>query len=117
MVVFRGAVTPVMSLRGSTAGVLVTLLVLGVVGLSLAATDVRIDPKEIVTLLPKDVIPAIREPSLLLVPAAAATGVRDSDQILGVVIAGEIRAYPINFLSWHEIVNDTVGGVPVAVTW
>ena len=83
----------------------------------LAAQELRIDPREIVTLLPKDAVPAIRDPTPLLVPAAAAHAVRDSDQVLGVTIGEESRAYPIAFLSWHEIVNDTVGGVPVAATW
>jgi hypothetical protein len=37
--------------------------------------------------------------------------------VLGVTIGAESRAYPIAFLSWHEIVNDIVGGVPIAATW
>ena len=32
-------------------------------------------------------------------------------------IAGESRAYPVSILSRHEIVNDKLGGVPIAVTW
>jgi hypothetical protein len=83
----------------------------------LAAQELRIEPREIVTLLPKDAIPAILDPAPLLVPAAEVRDVRDSDQVLGVVIDEESRAYPIAFLSWHEIVNDTVGGVPIAATW
>jgi Protein of unknown function (DUF3179) len=83
----------------------------------LAEQGVRIDPHEIVTLLPKDAIPAIRDAAPLLTPADAVQEVRDSDQVLGVVVGGESRAYPIPFLSWHEIVNDTVGDVPIAVTW
>ena len=39
------------------------------------------------------------------------------ERVLGVSINGDHRAYPLNLLSRHEIVNDTVGGVPVAVTW
>lgn len=39
------------------------------------------------------------------------------ETVLGVSINGDHRAYPLNMLSRHEIVNDTVGGVPVAVTW
>jgi Protein of unknown function (DUF3179) len=81
------------------------------------AQELRLDPREIVTLLPKDAIPAIRNPAPLLVPADAVRQVRGSDQVLGVVIGGESRAYPISLLSWHEIVNDTVAGVPIAATW
>jgi hypothetical protein len=82
-----------------------------------AAQEARIDVSDIVTLLPKDAIPAIRDPVPLVVPADTVRGVRDSDQILAVAIGGESRAYPIAFLSWHEIVNDTVGGMPIVATW
>lgn len=40
-----------------------------------------------------------------------------SDRVIGVVLGGEARAYPLRVLNWHEVVNDTVGGVPVAVTY
>ncbi|HEX9870598.1 MAG TPA: DUF3179 domain-containing protein [Candidatus Tectomicrobia bacterium] len=83
----------------------------------LGAQELRLDPRAIVTLLPRDAIPAIRDPTPLLVPAAAVRAVRDSDPVLGVSIGEESRAYPIALLSWHEIVNDVVGGVPVAATW
>ncbi|MHB1155243.1 MAG: DUF3179 domain-containing (seleno)protein [Phycisphaerales bacterium] len=39
------------------------------------------------------------------------------DAVIGVSINGDDRAYPIRYLNWHEIINDTVGGVPVAVTF
>ena len=96
---------------------LTSLLALDTLALALALAEVRIDPSDIVTLLPKDAIPAIRNPKPLLVPANEVKGVRDADQVLGVTMGGESRAYPIPFLSWHEIVNDTVGGVPLAATW
>ena len=37
--------------------------------------------------------------------------------MLALEIDGDARAYPVQILIWHEIVNDTVGGVPVAVTY
>ncbi len=40
-----------------------------------------------------------------------------TELVLGLSIDGDHRAYPLNLLSRHEIVNDTVGGEPVAVTW
>lgn len=40
-----------------------------------------------------------------------------SDEIIGVTIHGEHRAYPLRFMRWCEIVNDTLGGVPIAVTY
>ena len=39
------------------------------------------------------------------------------DQIIGVKIGNQAKAYPIRILNWHEVVNDTVGGEPVAVTF
>jgi hypothetical protein len=40
-----------------------------------------------------------------------------SDKVVGVVIGGAARAYPLRVLVWHEVVNDTVGGVPILVTY
>ena len=37
--------------------------------------------------------------------------------VMGVSINGYHRAYPIAYLSSHEVVNDTVGGVPILITW
>ncbi len=71
---------------------------------------------EIVTLLPKDAIPAIYDPRFNPVQIADQE-YRDADLVLGVEINGDARAYSIPFLSGHEIVNDTVGGRKIAVTW
>ncbi len=63
----------------------------------------------------KDGIPAIDEPRFL---AAADVGfLEPKEPVIELVVAGEARAYPIQILIWHEIVNDTVAGVPVAVTF
>ena len=71
---------------------------------------------EIVTLLPRDAIPAIDNPSFLT--ASEADEFYDPDElIIGVEFDGDARAYSIPLLSNHEIVNDTVGGVKIAVTW
>ena len=70
----------------------------------------------LVTLLGFDSIPAILEPDF--VTAQVASDWMDSgEQVLGVSINGDHRAYSIPMLSRHEIVNDVVGGVPIAVTW
>ena len=39
------------------------------------------------------------------------------DRVIGVEIAGEARAYPLRLMRWHEVVNDVVGGVAIAVTY
>lgn len=71
---------------------------------------------EIVTLLPQDAIPAIDNPIFLSIPYADQQYEPD-ELVLGVEFNGEARAYSIPHLSNHEIVNDTVGGVKIAVTW
>ena len=70
----------------------------------------------IVTVLPRDAIAAITDPSF--VTAERAIGwMDDREQVIGLEIGEETKAYPINMLSRHEIVDDIVGGRPVAVTW
>ena len=64
---------------------------------------------------PKDGIPAILEPECI--PPAKAGFLENSDPVIGVTIGTEARAYPIKILNWHEVVNDTVNGVPIAVTF
>lgn len=71
---------------------------------------------EIVTLLPRDAIPAIDNPQFL--PSAVANEFYEPDElVIGVEFDGDARAYSVPFLSNHEIVNDTVSGVKIAVTW
>jgi hypothetical protein len=48
---------------------------------------------------------------------AEAAGLADREPVIGLIVNGDARAYPLRILIWHEIVNDTVGGVPVAVTF
>ena len=71
---------------------------------------------DLVTLLGYDAIPAILDPRFVT-PERADRWMDPDEQVLGLSINGDHRAYPLNLLSRHEIVNDTVGGVPVAVTW
>ena len=71
---------------------------------------------EILEILPKDGIPSIDNPEFLDA-VDASTQIGAQDLVIGVSLNGEHKAYSTAFLSSHEIVNDTVGGVPVAVTW
>ncbi len=64
---------------------------------------------------PKDGIPALTNPKF--VPAKSADFVKKNDRILGLIINGEAKAYPINIMNWHEIVNDVIGGMPVMVSY
>jgi hypothetical protein len=70
----------------------------------------------IVTLLPRDGIPAIDDPEFLDV-AQADEEYAPEELVIGVEFNGDARAYSIPLLSSHEIVNDTVGGEKIAVTW
>ncbi len=64
---------------------------------------------------PKDGIPALDTPQFTT--AAEDTFLREDDRVLGLVHNGEARAYPLRILSWHELVNDTVAGEPLLVSW
>ena len=70
----------------------------------------------IITILGKDGIPSIDNPQFLK-GEEADNQMLETERVIGVSINGDHRAYSLNMLSRHEIVNDTVGGVPVAVTW
>ncbi|MBV7393556.1 DUF3179 domain-containing protein [Mameliella sediminis] len=65
---------------------------------------------------PKDGIPALSDPQFL--PAGDETRILGNEPVITVLVTGERpRAYPIRYLTWHEIVNDVIGNVPVAVTF
>ncbi len=64
---------------------------------------------------PRDGIPSIDDPKFA--PAATITTVGDREPVIRLALGDDIRAYPLQVLTWHEIVNDEIGGVPVAVTY
>ena len=63
----------------------------------------------------KDGIPSVDDPKFALTTATDYLG--DNDLVLGIQIGNEIKAYTHPVLDWHEIVNDEIGGVPVAITY
>lgn len=72
--------------------------------------------------LPKDGRPAITQPATVSrdeMDAINAVGffLVSADTVVSVSIGGETRAYPLRFLQWHEIVNDSLAGHPIAVTY
>ncbi len=83
--------------------------------------QISINMNEVVTLLPPDAIPAVlpdRVQEIMVTAADAdAAGIDPSVQVMGVEINGQSRAYPVPFMSSHEIVNDEVGGRLIAATW
>lgn len=64
---------------------------------------------------PPDGIPPIDDPVFL--HPADVDFIADAEPVLAFELDGDARAYPVQIMTWHEIVNDTVGGVPVAVTY
>ena len=60
-------------------------------------------------------IPALEHPEV--VAADIAVFMRNTDRVLGVEIDGEARAYPFGLLWWHEIVNDTLAGLDILVSY
>jgi hypothetical protein len=65
---------------------------------------------------PKDGIPAIDDPRFTSV-AIADEYLEDVEPVIFLQIGNDARAYPLQIMTWHEIVNDVVGEVPVTVTF
>jgi len=77
---------------------------------------------------PRDTLPVLTDPPVLT-PRELATLAEElrrghqgkflvpSDLVVGVELNGVARAYPLRLLRWHQIVNDTLGGVPITVTF
>ncbi len=63
---------------------------------------------------PKDGIPSLDAPKF---DTAETTTFGEETLVIGVMINGEAKAYPLNIMNWHEIVNDTVGGVNLTVSY
>lgn len=65
---------------------------------------------------PRDGIPPIDAPTFI--PLAAANGwLKDREPVVAVQRQGVAKAYPLQVLIWHEIVNDTIGNEPITVTF
>ena len=63
----------------------------------------------------KDGIPSLDNPTLITAPEAGY--MRGDDLIFGVSINGDTRAYPLRIMGWHEMFNEVIGGVPVALAY
>ncbi len=64
---------------------------------------------------PRDGIPSIDAP--VFRRAAEIADIGANEPVIRLEIGGEVRAYPLRVLTWHEIVNDAIAGRPVAVTY
>ena len=63
----------------------------------------------------RDGIPSLDFPDLI--DAADADYMREDDLVFGVQINGDVRAYPLRIMGWHEMFNEVIGGVPVALAY
>lgn len=64
---------------------------------------------------PPDGIPSIDNPRFIR--GRDARHLKQGDRVISITIGEETRAYPLRILVWHEIVNDEIDGVPIAVTY
>jgi hypothetical protein len=62
-----------------------------------------------------DGIPALDNPKMI--SAVDEAYLSPDDLVFGIEIAGDARAYPLRIMNWHEMLNDTVGGVPVSLAY
>jgi hypothetical protein len=65
---------------------------------------------------PPDGIPPVDHPHYVSIAAAAAF-LAPGEPVIAIAVRGRARAYPLQILVWHEIVNDSLAGVPIAVTY
>ncbi len=65
--------------------------------------------------VPLDGIPPLEDPAH--VPAGEADHMTDGEPVFGVSAGGAHRAYPLRILDWHELANDTLGGVPLSLAY
>ena len=79
-------------------------------------TKYSIDLNDIIVAQIRDGIPSIDFPKFLPVDPDP-VWIADLEPVISLEIDGQARAYPIQILIWHEIVNDVVGGVPMVVTF
>lgn len=63
---------------------------------------------------PKDGIPSTDNPQF---DNAQTTPFAEDETVIGVVVAGEAKAYPLGIMNWHEIVNDSLGGSNITVSY
>ncbi len=99
----------------SIASLAVAMRVLMLTSQAGAETDV-IQGAPILTVLPVDAIPAINDPKYVSV-AEADRFMRPDEPVLGITDGKTAKAYSTWQLNHHEIVNDTLGDLPFAITW
>ncbi len=98
------------------AAVLLLMLAACAPSLAAPAPAPTATPLPLETILPRNAIRALDHPATVMA-AAASAHVAALDMVMGVRVGEAARAYPIGLLSRYEIANDTLGGLPIAVTF
>ena len=73
-----------------------------------------VDPRAYRKLIARDVIVPVYEPRYV---GPEEANLVDQELVMGVEVNGESKAFPIGLIRNREIVNDTIGGVPLLITW
>ncbi len=73
-----------------------------------------VDPGQYRKLIARDVIVPVYEPNYV---GPEEANLVDRELVMGVEVNGEAKAFPIGLIRNREIVNDTIGGVPLVITW
>jgi len=91
---------------------------------SISLDPCLIDRDELIQAMALDGLKALTMPSTMTPAEVSARNENErgkvlvsADRVIGVVLGGEARAYPLRLLRWHETVNDVVGGQAIAVTY
>lgn len=91
---------------------LLSLLVLGLAAVVAWAAPIGYQA------VPKDAFPVFDHPDMLTAEAAEREGaIYPRDIVIGVHHGREAKAYPITVMGTHELGNDTIDGIPIAVGW
>ena len=64
--------------------------------------------------VPRDAINPIYNPKFV---SLAEVNLDPEELVMGLLINGDARAYPVGIMRFREMVNDDVGGIPVLITW
>ncbi len=56
-------------------------------------------------------------PAPVFISQQEASWLAEEEPVIVMSLGGESRIYPLQILTWHEIINDTLGGVPIAITF
>jgi hypothetical protein len=97
--------------------ILIGIMATSVIGQGLLNKDEEKDSigKQV---LPKDSFPVLNNPKFVDISRAEKKKyVSDNDAVIGIVIDEVAKAYPIKTMGVHELANDTIAGIPLAVTW